>query len=56
MKLHLLNHIKKTDALKKIEEFVAATDRKNVKIIACAVMGHGRNIKQEIAEGDWLVH
>ena len=37
--------------LKKIvEEF---PEENNVKIITCALMGHGLNMRQENAEGDW---
>ena len=56
VKFDLTGRIKKTDAVKKIKEFVdGAPDKNNIKIITCALMGHGRNMKQEIAEGDWSV-
>ena len=52
-----MGHIKKSDAVEKIKKFVDDTpDENNIKIITCALMGHGQNMKQEIAEGDWLVH
>ena len=55
VKFDLTGRIKKTDAVKKIKEFVdGAPDKNNIKIITCALMGHGRNMKQE-AEGDWSV-
>ena len=56
IKFHLWGHIKKTDAVNKIKKFVDdAPDKNNIKIITFALMGHGRNMKQEIAEGDWSV-
>ena len=51
-----MGHVKKADAVKEIINFVDTTDRNNVKIITCALMGHGRYMKPEIAEGDWWVH
>ena len=42
--------------MKQLKEFVdGVPDKNNIKIITCALMGHGVNMKQE-AEGDWSVY
>ena len=55
IKLHLEGHIKKDYAVQQLKKFVEESPEygNNVKIITCALMGHGNNVKME--EGDWLV-
>ena len=54
VKLHLWGHIKKNDAMQKLKKIVEEfPEENNVKIITCALMGHGLNMRQENAEGDW---
>ena len=56
IKLHLWGYIKKNEAIEKLEKFVEdCPNENNVKIITCALMGHGLNMRQENAEGDWCV-
>ena len=55
MKLLLLGYIKKNDAIEALRDFVLnSPDYPNdIKIITCAIMGHGTNMTSEIEEGDW---
>ena len=57
VKLNLLGNIKKADAVEKLKEFIMnVPEKNNIKIITCALMGHGLNMSQEKVEGDWSVY
>ena len=46
---------KKTDAVQALKKFVEDDLEypNNVKMITCALMGHGTSMETEMIEGDW---
>lgn len=55
MKLHIWGYVKRDTAIQALKDFVQnSPDFPNdIKIITCALMGHGVNMKTEMAEADW---
>ena len=53
--LHLWGSVTKKDAVQALKDF-AEDDLEypnNIKIITCALMGHGTSMESEMIEGDW---
>ena len=48
--LHLWGSVKKKDAVQALK---ALEYPNNIKIITCALMGHGTSMDTEMIEGDW---
>ena len=55
LKLHIWGYVKRDTAIQALEDFVRKSPDfpNDIKIITCALMGHGVNMKTEMAEADW---
>ena len=53
--LDLSGSLKKNDTVKALKDFVEDYPEypNDVKIITCALMGHGTSLETEMHEGDW---
>ena len=53
--LHLWGSVKKKDAVQALKDFVDDDLEypNNIKIITCAIMGHGTSMDTEMIDGDW---
>lgn len=51
--LNLSGSLKKNDTVKALKYFVEDYSENDVKIITCALMGHGTSLETEMHEGDW---
>ena len=54
VKLHLWGSVKKQNAIQALKDFVDDLEYpNNIRIITCALMGHGTSMDTEMIDGDW---